>query len=101
MTPQTSSSTLSERLIPSWHAWRAAAACKDLDTELFFPNGEGEGLQSQVEQARRVCTSCPVRDECLDFALTTRQEDGVWGGLTEEERRRWRRRMQRDRRAAS
>lgn len=69
--------------------WRLAAACRDLDTATFFPENEGE-----VARAKAVCESCPVREACLNFAIVTRQDDGVWGGLDENERRRVRRRRQ-------
>lgn len=69
--------------------WRQGAACRDLDTAVFFPETEGG-----VATAKAVCATCPVRDACLDFALITRQDDGVWGGLDENERRRVRRRRQ-------
>lgn len=67
--------------------WRESAACRDLDTEIFFPDSE-----SDAAPALGVCAVCPVRDQCLEFALTTRQNDGVWGGTTEAERKRIRRR---------
>jgi WhiB family redox-sensing transcriptional regulator len=69
--------------------WRLAAACRDLDTGVFF--GETE---DDVATAKAVCATCPVREACLEFALVTRQDDGVWGGLDENERRRLRRRRQ-------
>lgn len=69
--------------------WRSRAACRDVDTAVFFPETE-----SEVAAAKAVCASCPVREACLDFALVTRQDDGVWGGLDENERRRVRRRRQ-------
>ena len=69
--------------------WRSLAACRDVDTAVFFPETE-----SEVAAAKAVCATCPVRDACLDFALITRQDDGVWGGLDENERRRIRRRRQ-------
>lgn len=69
-------------------AWKADAACLDLDTDIFFPESE-----SKAAQALSICSICPVRDECLDFALRTRQHDGIWGGLTETERRRLARRL--------
>lgn len=69
--------------------WRLDAACRDLDTGIFFPESDQDtGL------AKSVCASCPVRESCLEFALVTRQDDGVWGGLDETERRRVRRRRQ-------
>lgn len=67
--------------------WRQDAACRELDTNIFFPVTDEE-----AGPAREVCASCPVREECLEFALATHQDDGVWGGLTETERRRLRRR---------
>jgi WhiB family redox-sensing transcriptional regulator len=67
--------------------WRAAAACQDTDPDLFFPvSGAGQSLE-QAEQAKAVCAGCPVRRSCLSFALSTGQTHGIWGGLTEEERR--------------
>jgi WhiB family redox-sensing transcriptional regulator len=69
--------------------WRLDAACRDLDTSIFFPESDEE-----TTLALAVCASCPVREACLEFALITRQDDGVWGGLDENERRRVRRRRQ-------
>jgi WhiB family redox-sensing transcriptional regulator len=69
--------------------WRSLAACRDVDTAVFFPETE-----SEVATAKAICAACPVREACLDFALITRQDDGVWGGLDENERRRVRRRRQ-------
>ena len=69
--------------------WRQFAACRSADPELFFPvpaPGPGPGLR-QGEEAKAICAGCPVRGQCLAFATVTRQEHGVWGGLTEEERR--------------
>ncbi len=68
--------------------WKADAACRDLDVDLFFPDSESDSAP-----ALAVCAECPVRDACLDFALRSRQLDGVWGGHTESERRRLRRRL--------
>lgn len=69
--------------------WRLDAACRDLDTAIFFPDTDDE-----ADLAKAVCASCPVREACLNFALVTRQDDGVWGGLDENERKRVRRRRQ-------
>lgn len=71
--------------------WRTRAACRDLDTDLFFPPGDGKTSQEQIEKAKEICGKCAVRAACLEFAVTTRQDAGVWGGQTEEERRRTRR----------
>lgn len=68
-------------------AWRLRAACRDSAPELFFPVGATGLALEQIERAKDVCRRCPVRAECLDFALETNQEAGVWGGTSEEERR--------------
>ncbi|GHB79052.1 transcriptional regulator WhiD [Streptomyces cirratus] len=69
--------------------WQARAACRDLGSNRFFhPAGErGEDREVRDEAAKQVCAGCPVRAACLEHALTTREPFGVWGGLTEEERR--------------
>jgi WhiB family redox-sensing transcriptional regulator len=66
--------------------WRPLAACRHADPDLFFPvSGSGLSLD-QVTQAKAICGRCPVRRQCLAFALDTRQDHGVWGGTSEEER---------------
>lgn len=62
-------------------------ACAEVPTEVFFPAYIGPGRLNDSNVARMVCGPCPVRDECLSYALTTRQRYGVWGGRTETERR--------------
>jgi WhiB family redox-sensing transcriptional regulator len=69
------------------YGWRAQALCRDTDPELFFPIGTTGAALVQIEQARAVCRQCPVQADCLDFALTTNQDSGIWGGTSEEERR--------------
>lgn len=66
--------------------WRDRALCAETDPELFFP----ETGQSTVP-AKRVCAACEVRAECLQDALDRRENHGVWGGLSPQERRRLRR----------
>ncbi|SRR5690606_24839892 len=63
--------------------WMARGNCADKPPSLFFPS-DGVG----VEVARRVCADCPVRTECLEYALANRIDHGVWGGTSERERRR-------------
>lgn len=70
--------------------WRDDAACRHLDPDLFFPEGTWGAALRQVEAAKRVCRGCPVRVPCLRWALTTAQDAGIWGGTTEDERRRMR-----------
>jgi WhiB family redox-sensing transcriptional regulator len=67
--------------------WRHRAACRDEDPELFFPIGTSGPALLQVEQAKAVCRRCTVADNCLQWALETGQDAGVWGGMSEEERR--------------
>jgi len=76
--------------------WRELAACRGTDLGVFFPNrGESAG------PARQVCAACPVREPCLDYAITNRITHGIWGGLTGRERRalqsRWVRTSRRNR----
>ena len=72
--------------------WRHAALCRDEDPELFFPIGTTGPAASQVAEAKVVCRRCPVLEPCLEWALDTAQEAGVWGGTSEDERRVLRRR---------
>jgi WhiB family redox-sensing transcriptional regulator len=68
-------------------SWRESAACRFLDTEIFFPISKtGLGLV-EIQEAKEVCSRCQVRPSCLTFALDTRQGYGIWGGYDEEERR--------------
>ncbi|AZQ77054.1 MAG: WhiB family transcriptional regulator [Flaviflexus sp.] len=80
--------------------WRHRAACLTEDPELFFPIGNSGPALAQVEQAKAVCNRCEVRDTCLKWALETGQDAGVWGGMSEEERRSLKRRNARARRAS-
>jgi WhiB family transcriptional regulator, redox-sensing transcriptional regulator len=75
--------------------WRARAACRGEDPELFFPVGSVGPALAHIAEAKQVCAQCPVREACLNFALSTGQNYGIWGGLTEDERRTLRRRRQR------
>jgi WhiB family redox-sensing transcriptional regulator len=67
--------------------WRHRAVCRDEDPELFFPIGTSGPALLQVEQAKAVCRRCSAVDECLQWALESGQDAGVWGGMSEEERR--------------
>lgn len=77
--------------------WRHRAACREEDPELFFPIGNTGPALLQIEEAKAVCRRCPVREECLQWALETGQDAGVWGGLSEDERRALKRRNARAR----
>lgn len=82
-------------------SWQKAASCRHTDPELFFPVGVTGPAIEVISAAKEVCAQCPVQAECLEFALTTNQECGIWGGATEEERRSIRRARAKARRAAS
>ncbi|MEW2178777.1 WhiB family transcriptional regulator [Streptomyces sp. NPDC005406] len=75
--------------------WRMLAACRDADPDLFFPIGSTGPALVQTEEAKTVCQGCPVRQECLRWALENGQDAGVWGGLDETERRALKRRSRR------
>ncbi len=79
--------------------WYEEAACASHPAEVFFPSIDAP---SAANAAKAICETCPVREECLSFALETAQADGVWGGMDAGERRRLRRRRRdRARRRAS
>lgn len=67
-------------------SWRTQAACRGEDTDLFFPNGATGPWATQIEQAKTICRRCPVVESCLQYALTTGQAAGVWGGTSEDDR---------------
>ena len=69
-------------------AWRFDARCADQDPDLFFPVGSSGPALRQALRAKAICAQCPVRLECLEWAMETRQPHGVWGGLDEVERER-------------
>ncbi len=63
--------------------WMHNGNCRNYPPAAFFPS-DGVG----VDAARRICADCPVKDQCLEYALTSRIDHGVWGGTSERERRR-------------
>jgi WhiB family redox-sensing transcriptional regulator len=67
--------------------WRDHAACRWEDPELFFPVGTSGPALLQIAEAKRVCARCPVIEQCLAWALDSGQDDGIWGGMSEDERR--------------
>ncbi|MEY2567524.1 MAG: WhiB family transcriptional regulator, redox-sensing transcriptional regulator [Actinomycetota bacterium] len=70
--------------------WRDHAACRDTEPDLFFPVGTTGPALEQIEAAKAVCRMCDSQAPCLEFALATNQESGVWGATSEEERRKLR-----------
>jgi|SRR5699024_5997706 len=79
--------------------WRSQAACLTEDPELFFPIGNTGPALVQIEEAKAVCRRCDVVDTCLKWAMESGQDAGVWGGMSEDERRALKRRTARARRA--
>jgi WhiB family redox-sensing transcriptional regulator len=82
-------------------AWRALSACRDTSPDLFFPVGTTGPALDQIASAKRVCETCEVKQPCLEYALATNQDSGIWGGTSEEERRIMRRRLAAQRRRAA
>ncbi|KTF04422.1 MULTISPECIES: WhiB family transcriptional regulator [Trueperella] len=78
--------------------WRHRAECLNEDPELFFPIGSSGPAMAQVERAKAVCQRCDVQEVCLKWALDNNQDAGVWGGMSEDERRTLKRRTARVRR---
>ena len=68
-------------------AWQEDALCAQTDPEAFFPEKGGS-----TRDAKRICAQCTVRSECLEYALNNDERVGIWGGLSERERRRLRKR---------
>ena len=64
-------------------SWRQRAACRGVEPDVFYPVSDEE-----AEEAKAICEECPVRQPCLEYAISNREKDGVWGGATERERRR-------------
>lgn len=83
MTRTASAHGLGTRRAPDW---RAAAACRTKDPELWFALNTSIAGQLDIETAKTICGGCPSRQACLDFALTNRITIGIFGGLTEDER---------------
>jgi WhiB family redox-sensing transcriptional regulator len=72
--------------------WRHRGPCRDEDPETFFPIGSTGPAAVQIQQAKAICAACPVTAECLSWALDVGEDHGVWGGLSEHERRKLRQR---------
>ncbi|TMK46583.1 MAG: WhiB family transcriptional regulator [Actinobacteria bacterium] len=75
-----------ERAVHHYIPWQERARCREHDPEIFFPEKGGSS-----REAKRICADCPVRIECLNYALRRDERYGVWGGMSERERRRLKR----------
>jgi WhiB family redox-sensing transcriptional regulator len=74
-------------MIDRFPDWRAEGACRTADPDIFFPVAVGTAVAAkQVARALLICAGCTVRQQCLDFAMRTRETAGIWGGTTPEER---------------
>ena len=81
-------------LLPAAGDWRELGLCQQVDSEVFFPDKGGS-----TREAKRICAACEVQPQCLEFALQHDERFGIWGGLSERERRRTKR--QADQKAAA
>lgn len=81
--------------------WWSLAACRSADPDLFFPIVTSGPAQTQIRRAKAVCARCVVRHDCLRYALSAGSLQGVWGGMSEEDRRLLRRREQKARARAA
>jgi WhiB family transcriptional regulator, redox-sensing transcriptional regulator len=71
-------------------SWQLKAACRGPHATVFFPPSQFERKEEKLERERRakeICTTCGVRDDCLQYALGIREPHGIWGGLNEHERK--------------
>ena len=82
-------------------SWYHYAACQGQDPELFFPIGTNGLALRQLAEAKQICASCSVQSLCLEWAMLAGIEHGVWGGMSEDERRTLRRRADLRRRRMS
>jgi WhiB family redox-sensing transcriptional regulator len=85
---------------PTQMTWRNRSACLDESPDLFFPIGNNSSAHVQIQKAKAVCRRCAVSGECLKWSLESKQNAGVWGGLSDDERHALRRRDVRARRAS-
>jgi WhiB family transcriptional regulator, redox-sensing transcriptional regulator len=85
-----------ELLLPAERSWQHQANCMGVDPDLFFPE-----RGASTREAKEVCRGCVVREDCLEYAIDNAEKFGIWGGLSERERRRIRRRRALERIASS
>ena len=90
--------TIDPIVIPTSTDWQDLGACRDSDPSLFFPIGTTGPAVEQIAEATAICSTCVVQEACLQYALESNQESGVWGGYAEDDRRRLRKKWLADRR---
>ena len=80
--------SLDDALLIMQGDWSQESLCIGAPPDLFFPPDERKGEASKLyDQARTICSTCPVKDSCLRYALLTHQEHGMWGGMTPRQRK--------------
>ena len=90
--------TIDPIVIPTSTDWQDIGACRDSAPGLFFPIGTTGPAVAQIAAATAICATCEVQETCLEYALESNQESGVWGGYAEDDRRRLRKKWLADRR---
>jgi WhiB family redox-sensing transcriptional regulator len=89
--------TTSRGLLVPIGEWSTAGLCRSHEADLFFPEGEtSAGALAEINRAKAVCRACPVMTRCQDWALNNHEDHGVWGGLSEADRRNLHRRRTRN-----
>lgn len=90
--------TINIKAITEEWSWQEQGACRNMDTSLFFyeDNERGPDKEARIASAKAICGTCTVRTECLEFALQIKEDYGIWGGYTPEERQSIRRKRQRN-----
>ena len=88
MTPDQSAALIAAGAVIEieYGGWRSRAACRHADPDLFFPEGTNGPALAQLDEAKRICLSCPVRRQCLTWAVDHDISSGIWGGATPDER---------------
>jgi len=87
----------SSELMPPPLGWRKRSACHGALPQRFYPEDWEVWDEEAIEEVKETfCNVCPVKDECLDFAIGTREIEGIWGGLTHSERKSYIRRLRKD-----
>ena len=73
--------------VKSEKAWHVRAECAGVNPDRFYPNDAPEfNTPAEIDITKKICADCVVRSQCLEYAITTNQKAGIWGGQTEEER---------------
>ncbi|MEU9578764.1 WhiB family transcriptional regulator [Streptomyces chilikensis] len=85
MTANAPANRYATRHVTKTQNWRAYATCAEVGPDMFFPDSKGAAVTYTENDAKKVCRHCPVIKQCLEYAVTSGQEAGVWGGLNPRE----------------